>query len=591
MRSTSTRPGIARPVKQKLRRNRASHRAAHSPDEPAAPGGLSIEETLAGIGRLTLALVRTLTVCTVIIFLPGAIQRIKRMQASTHSTCSPALIVLFVAVASQVLVDPADTLGRLFAALPSSIAPEDALLLMNDSAAMPLHTLIVLSLVGFAVLATAHLALMRNHRSTQHAWSLWVVMHLVAGLACTVAIMQFASADSEAWIGGAALLLCIPSALEAGSAAHRAYRRWRKQRTRWMLACAAYVLGAVMGVAAACGVIVAIAALTGEVGDAVRRVAPAKQGEGMRAALAHGGHTCAKVSSTAGRITCRVALLPRTDKTLLVWSAPPVSAKLEAARPQASDKGDATVQVPALSTLPALRDTEFPLQVRKDLPLIMDIQMDLARGTCDELNLQPLSRHVINVDGTFPVGSHTLALPNDQLRAACAAFSAALAPHVAEPDERFETHAAKRVRAKLGDKVSVEVHSHHGVVLVVGEASSDEARNALEPIVRGAGPVATVLIEVTTGAQRSPAIAAQDLQLTAAVMATLLAADDLDARAIRVVTRRGVVYLMGRLTEREVAKATDLSRAVSGVAKVVRAFQVISEAERDHDAKPARQGR
>ena len=99
------------------------------------------------------------------------------------------------------------------------------------------------------------------------------------------------------------------------------------------------------------------------------------------------------------------------------------------------------------------------------------------------------------------------------------------------------------------------------------------------------------MIEVTTGAQRSPAIAAQDLQLTAAVMATLLAADDLDARAIRVVTRRGVVYLMGRLTEREVAKATDLSRAVSGVAKVVRAFQVISEAERDHDAKPARQGR
>ena len=42
---------------------------------------------------------------------------------------------------------------------------------------------------------------------------------------------------------------------------------------------------------------------------------------------------------------------------------------------------------------------------------------------------------------------------------------------------------------------------------------------------------------------------------------------------------RGTVYLMGRVTEREAGRATDLARSVNGVLKVVRVFEVITEAE------------
>ena len=45
------------------------------------------------------------------------------------------------------------------------------------------------------------------------------------------------------------------------------------------------------------------------------------------------------------------------------------------------------------------------------------------------------------------------------------------------------------------------------------------------------------------------------------------------------VTERGVVYLMGRVTEREATRAAEIARGVSGVQKVVRVFEVISEAE------------
>ena len=48
---------------------------------------------------------------------------------------------------------------------------------------------------------------------------------------------------------------------------------------------------------------------------------------------------------------------------------------------------------------------------------------------------------------------------------------------------------------------------------------------------------------------------------------------------MKVVTERAVVYLMGRVTEREANRATDLARGVPGVQKVVKVFETLTEAE------------
>jgi osmotically-inducible protein OsmY len=54
---------------------------------------------------------------------------------------------------------------------------------------------------------------------------------------------------------------------------------------------------------------------------------------------------------------------------------------------------------------------------------------------------------------------------------------------------------------------------------------------------------------------------------------------DLQANAIKVVTERGVVYLMGLVTEREASRAAQIAAGVSGVVKVVKVFEPISEAQ------------
>lgn len=43
--------------------------------------------------------------------------------------------------------------------------------------------------------------------------------------------------------------------------------------------------------------------------------------------------------------------------------------------------------------------------------------------------------------------------------------------------------------------------------------------------------------------------------------------------------RRGPVYLMGRVAEREAGRAADIARGVGGVRKVVRVFDLLTEAE------------
>jgi osmotically-inducible protein OsmY len=73
----------------------------------------------------------------------------------------------------------------------------------------------------------------------------------------------------------------------------------------------------------------------------------------------------------------------------------------------------------------------------------------------------------------------------------------------------------------------------------------------------------------------------KDAIITGQVKALLVDAKDLQSNAFKVVTERGVVYLMGRVTSREAQRASEIARSssVSGVVKVVRVFETISEEE------------
>jgi osmotically-inducible protein OsmY len=56
-------------------------------------------------------------------------------------------------------------------------------------------------------------------------------------------------------------------------------------------------------------------------------------------------------------------------------------------------------------------------------------------------------------------------------------------------------------------------------------------------------------------------------------------AGSVPARHVKVVSEAGSVFLLGIVTAREADAATDVARTTSGVSRVVRAFEYISEEE------------
>lgn len=146
-------------------------------------------------------------------------------------------------------------------------------------------------------------------------------------------------------------------------------------------------------------------------------------------------------------------------------------------------------------------------------------------------------------------------------------------------DESIEIKAGARIREQLGEKVHVNVNSYNRVALITGEANSEEARARLEQIVAGVENVQKVLNETAVMAASSLSSRSNDVVIQGRVKAKLIDARDLLSNAFYVVVERGQVFLMGRVTEREADRATEIARDISGVRKVVRAFEIISEEE------------
>jgi osmotically-inducible protein OsmY len=146
-------------------------------------------------------------------------------------------------------------------------------------------------------------------------------------------------------------------------------------------------------------------------------------------------------------------------------------------------------------------------------------------------------------------------------------------------DETIEVKAGARIREQLGDKVHATVNSYNRVALVTGEATTEADREALERIVGGVENVQKVLNEAAVMGASSLTSRSNDLVIASKVKAKLIDARDLISNAFYVVVERGTVYLMGRVTEREASRSTEIARQISGVGKVVRAFEIISEDE------------
>jgi osmotically-inducible protein OsmY len=135
------------------------------------------------------------------------------------------------------------------------------------------------------------------------------------------------------------------------------------------------------------------------------------------------------------------------------------------------------------------------------------------------------------------------------------------------------------VREAIGDRGHVNVTSYNKLVLISGEVASEADKAAVEQAVTRIENVRSIVNELAIATTATLSSRSNDTFLTSKIKASFVDAKDLQANAFKVVTERGIVYLMGRVTEREAGRAAEVARGVSGVQKVVRVFEVVSEAE------------
>ena len=106
-------------------------------------------------------------------------------------------------------------------------------------------------------------------------------------------------------------------------------------------------------------------------------------------------------------------------------------------------------------------------------------------------------------------------------------------------------------------------------------APAIEPEHLLLGLVREVPGIRHVVNEIRVAEPRAFANTTHDGWITSKVKAKLLATEGIPSTHIKVVTESSVVYLMGLVTRKEGDLATETTRTVGGIKRVVRLFEYL----------------
>lgn len=146
-------------------------------------------------------------------------------------------------------------------------------------------------------------------------------------------------------------------------------------------------------------------------------------------------------------------------------------------------------------------------------------------------------------------------------------------------DQGIELRAANRLRDAMRDRGNVSVTSYNRQVLITGEVGTAQDKALVEQTIAGVENVRSVVNELGVMGATSLTQRSADALVTGRIKATMIDARDVPATAFKVVTTRGTVYLMGRVTQNEADRATIIARNTQGVQRVVRLLEIVTPEE------------
>ncbi len=140
-------------------------------------------------------------------------------------------------------------------------------------------------------------------------------------------------------------------------------------------------------------------------------------------------------------------------------------------------------------------------------------------------------------------------------------------------DESIELKVATQATSEFGNRIHLNVTSYNGIVLLTGEAPDEGVRTAVGNIAKNTEKVRGVNNEMVLGLLSDFSARSNDTYITSKVKSRMIEANRFPPNAVKVVTERSVVYLMGLVSKEEGAAAAEIAATTAGVARVVTFFQ------------------
>lgn len=144
-------------------------------------------------------------------------------------------------------------------------------------------------------------------------------------------------------------------------------------------------------------------------------------------------------------------------------------------------------------------------------------------------------------------------------------------------DKEIAGKANLHLNKAIGDSGHVDVTSYNRKVLLTGEVRDEQMKQLAEQEVRKITSVQGVMNELEIAGNSSLTSRSSDALITTKVNTSFIAEKGLNSNSIQVVTERGNVYLLGIVTDHEGRVAAEVASGVSGVQRVIKMFEYISD--------------
>jgi len=139
----------------------------------------------------------------------------------------------------------------------------------------------------------------------------------------------------------------------------------------------------------------------------------------------------------------------------------------------------------------------------------------------------------------------------------------------------FVAHNELNKQKALSKNTNLNLVSMNGTLLIVGQTPNSYLRDLAIKTIQDIPDIVTIHNQIRIGSNIGTTTKSNDIWLTSKVKSALLTDETIDAADIKILTENSEVFLLGLVTKEEANIAVEITRNISGVNRVYKAFELI----------------